>query len=173
MRLLLLTLLALALSAGAARPVRAESDPCNGYKWDLSRERALFGTAAQEAPAGKDRATATVVVPNRLYELTLTPVVQVSFPVTPGKTPPSGSYAGIVSLSLPGPGKYRIAADLPLWIDVTAGSALVPAVDYEGLHGCSAPRKVVVFDLAGKSDWLMQISAADRALVRLTLTPVR
>jgi hypothetical protein len=41
------------------------------------------------------------------------------------------------------------------------------------LHECSAPRKVVVFDLEARKDWTLQLSAADRVTVRLTVTPVR
>ncbi len=172
MRLLYMLMLAVLL-AGAGESVRAETDPCSGYKWDVSKERALFGTAAKQASAGKSSVSATPVSVNQLYELTLSPVTQVSFPVTPGKSPPSGSYAGILALAVPAKGKYRIAVDVPLWIDVTAGAVLAPALDYEGLHDCSAPRKVVVFDLDGSSDWLLQLSASDRAQVRLTVTAVR
>jgi hypothetical protein len=46
-------------------------------------------------------------------------------------------------------------------------------LDYEGLHDCNAPRKVVVFDLQGGTDWMLEVSAADRAAVRLAITPVR
>jgi hypothetical protein len=40
-----------------AAPALAE-ESCAGFKWDVSRERALFGSSAQEQPAGKDAATA-------------------------------------------------------------------------------------------------------------------
>jgi hypothetical protein len=56
---------------------------------------------------------------------------------------------------------------------VVGGAAVAPVLDYEGLHECSAPRKVVVFDLEGRKDWALQLSAADRLTVRLTVTPVR
>jgi hypothetical protein len=174
MRPLIMSLLALAvLAMGPGRLARAETDPCSGYKWDVSKERALFGTTAKQVPAGKDRASATPLAPSQLYEVMLVPVSQVSFPVTPGKAPPSGSYAGILALTPPAAGKYRIAVDVPLWIDVAAGGVLAAALDYEGQHECNTPRKVVVFDLTGSSDWLLQISAADRAQVRLTVTAVR
>ena len=62
---------------------------------------------------------------------------------------------------------------MPLWIDVVGGAVLAPVLDYEGQHECSAPRKVVVFDLEGRTDWALQLSAADRVTVRLTVTPVR
>jgi hypothetical protein len=158
---------------GATRPSRADTDPCSGYKWDVSAERALFAMPAKPAAAGKDRASAAPVAANQFYAVTLLPVSEVSFPATPGRTPPSGSFAGIVALTVPSIGKYRIAVDVPLWIDVVGGATVAPVLDYEGLHECSAPRKVVVFDLEGRTDWALQLSAADRVTVRLAVTAVR
>jgi hypothetical protein len=167
-------MLALALlPLEATRSSGAETDPCSGYKWDVSAERALFAMPAKAAAAGKDQASAAPVVPGRFYAVTLLPVSEVSFSATPGRTPPSGSFAGIVALTVPAVGKYRVAVDVPLWVDVVGGATLAPVLDYEGLHECSAPRKVVVFDLAGRTDWALQLSAADRLTVRLAVTPVR
>jgi hypothetical protein len=165
--------LTLLLIVGAAGAARSQGDPCAGYQWDLSKERALFAESGKQLIVGKDRASAGAIVSGRLYALELLPANQVSFPVAPGKDSTSGGYAGIVALSVPSAGKYRIAVDLPLWIDVIAGAKLLSPIDYKGMHGCSTPRKVVVFDLEGSSDWLLQLSAADRAQVRLTVTPVR
>jgi hypothetical protein len=175
---LLPSLLALAwLLSGPARPAVAETpvqaDPCGGYKWDVSAERALFAASPKPIAAGKDRASAAGAVANQLFTVTLHPVSEVSFPATPGRKPSSGSFAGVVALSVPAPGKYRISVDVPLWIDVASGAILAPVLDYEGLHDCNAPRKVVVFDLQGGTDWMLEVSAADRAAVRLAVTPVR
>jgi hypothetical protein len=150
-----------------------QADPCGAYKWDVSAERALFAASPKAIAAGKDRASAGPVVADQLFTVTLHPLSEVSFPVTPGRPPPSGSFGGLIALSVPSAGKYRISADVPLWIDVAGGAILAPVLDYEGLHDCSAPRKVVVFDLQGGTDWTLQLSAADRAAVRLAVTPVR
>jgi hypothetical protein len=175
---LVLSLLAVALllsapaqRAGAETP--AQADPCGGYKWDVSAERALFAATPKPIVAGKDRGSAAPAVANQLFAVTLHPLSEVSFPATPGRAPPSGSFAGIVALTVPAPGKYRISVDVPLWIDVAGGAILAPVLDYEGLHDCSAPRKVVVFDLQGGTDWTLEVSAADRVAVRLAVTPVR
>jgi len=175
---LLLSLLALALLlSGPARLAAAQTptqaDPCGGYKWDVSAERTLFAASPKSITAGKDRASAAPAVANQLLAVTLHPLSEVSFPATPGRTPPSGSFAGIVALTVPAPGKYRISVDVPLWIDVAGSASLAPVLDYEGLHDCSAPRKVVVFDLQGATDWTLEVSAADRVTVRLAVTPVR
>jgi hypothetical protein len=177
MRLLVPLLAAALLILGPARPSGAQTpvqaDPCGGYKWDVSAERALFAASPKAVAAGKDRASAAPVVGGQLFTVTLHPLSEVSFPVTPGRAPPSGSFAGLVVLTVPAPGKYRISVDVPLWIDVAGGAILAPVLDYEGLHECSAPRKVVVFDLQGGTDWTLELSAADRAAVRLAVTPAR
>jgi hypothetical protein len=156
----------------AAVPAHGD-DPCSGFKWDLSKERALFAAAVQPQgqAAGKDGTRTPVVVPDRLYVLRLAPQDQVSFSVPPGKASRGeGSFAGLAELKIAAPGTYRIAVDLPLWIDVTANGKLVPAKDYQAQHGCDAPRKVVEFDLEGREQLLLQFSGADRQTVRVTVT---
>jgi hypothetical protein len=173
-----ISLLAVALLIlGPARPSAAQTpvqtDACSGYKWDVSAERALFAASPKPITAGKDRASAAHAGANQLFTVTLHPLSEVSFPATPGRTSPSGSFAGIVALTVPAPGKYRISADVPLWIDVAGGAILAPVLDYEGLHDCSAPRKVVMFDLQAGTEWTLELSAADRAAVRVAVTAVR
>jgi hypothetical protein len=155
--------------AGAAQP--PTDDPCAGFKWDVRHERALFATAGATLPAGKDGASASNVLPDHLYRAMLLPASQVEFPVTPGKSfSGEGTYAGIFSLSVPAPGKYRIAIDSAFWIDVAGGGKLLAASDYEGQHDCTAPRKIVEFVLTGKGPWILQLSGASQAAVRVTIT---
>ena len=158
----------------AAVPAYAD-DPCAGFKWDVSKERALFAASVQPQaqPAGRDGTGAPVIVPDRLYVLRLAPLDQVSFSAPPGKASRGeGSFAGLVELKIPAAGTYRIAIDLPLWIDVATNGKLVPAKDYQAQHSCDAPRKVVEFDLDGRERLLLQFSGADQPTVRVTVTRV-
>jgi hypothetical protein len=160
---------ALALVSAAAV---ADSDPCEGYKWDVSRERALFAGQAQPLRAGKDTATAPTLESSHLYAVELAATSQVTFAVAPGKASPAeGTYAGVLNLRVPAPGKYRVAIDEALWVDVVSNGRLLSPADYEGVHGCSAPRKIVVFTLDGKDGWILQVSGADHAAVRVSVTP--
>jgi hypothetical protein len=162
-----------ALAAEAAPAPAAAEDPCAGFKWDVSQERALFGSSAQEQAAGKDSVSAPALVPNHLYRLRLLPRDQVRFAVPPGKDAPAvDNYAGLAALQIPASGSYRVSIDLPIWIDVAAGGALVPPRDYEAEHGCDAPRKIVVFDLDAKRQLMLQFSGVSQALIRLTVTRV-
>jgi len=163
-------LLALVLK-GAAQPALAD-EACVDFKWDVSKERALFAETPVALTAGKDPMSAPVVVPNRLYRLKLTPQDRVTFSVdTARKTAGAPVYAGLATLKTPPAGSYRIAVDLPLWIDVVSNGALMQPTDFQGQHSCSAPHKIVVFELAGAQPFVLQFSNAVKDDILLTVTP--
>ena len=159
-----------ALLAGAAAPALADND-CMDFKWDVSKERALFAQAPVELTAGKDPTSAPGVVPNRLYKLRLAVQDRVVFSAPPGrKMTAIPAFAGLAILSIAAPGSYRIAIDLPIWIDMVSNGNLVQPTDYQGQHACSAPHKIVVFDLAGAQSVVLQFSNASQDDVLLTVT---
>ena len=163
----LLALLLLTLSA------TGRAQDCVDFKWDVTSERALFAAAATPLPAGTTPKTAPSVLLNHLYELKLMPQEQVTFAVSPAKKAPKPeSHAGIVSFKLPARGSYRVAIDMPFWIDVVSDGALVAATDFQGQHGCSAPHKIVEFELGGTRPFFLQLSDAAPDSVRLTITAV-
>jgi hypothetical protein len=168
-RCLLSGLLAVAL--GCAVQAAFADEGCLDFKWDVSKERALFAETADTLKAGKDPGSAPTVVPNRLFKLMLTPQEKVTFAATPAKKGANpAAFAGIVTLKVPAAGSYRIALDLPFWIDVVSNGALVPAKDFEGQHACAAPHKIVVFDL-GAQAVILQLSGAANDSVLVTVTP--
>ena len=149
----------------------AWAEDCVDFKWDVTQERALFATPATPLSAGMEAKSAPTVLLNHLYALKLMPQDQVTFAASPGKkTPRAGANAGIVTFKLPASGSYRIAIDMPFWIDVVSNGALVAAKDFQGQHGCSAPHKIVEFDLAGTRPLFLQLSDAAPDSVRLTIT---
>lgn len=157
--------------AGALRPSRAE-DGCVDFKWDVSRERALFAAAPAYLQAGRDAASAPAIAPNHLYKLHLLPRDKVALAIPPTKkNSDPASFAGLAALSIPSPGSYRIAIDLSSWIDVVANGSFVPAQDFEGQHACSAPHKIVEFELTGTQPFVLQFSNAVNDSVLLTVTP--
>ncbi len=114
-----------AVQAVSAAPA---DDGCVDFKWDVSKERALFAgtptalTSGKDARIGADRRTE--------------PALQIS---TPG--PGSGClrciagqtsreqnvYGGLAVLKISTAGSYRISVDLPFWIDVVSNGTLVAA----------------------------------------------
>jgi hypothetical protein len=148
------------------------AEPCTGSKWDIRRESALFASTALPLAAGKNPDTAPEVGVDRLYRVDLVPQNQVTFAASPGRSTLTDGYAGVARLTLPTAGIYRVSVDTPLWIDVVGNGALAPVHDFEGLHGCDAPRKLVEFELSGARSFVLQLSGSGRPSVRLTLTAV-
>jgi hypothetical protein len=150
-------------------------DECTDFRWDVSRERALFAGPPTVMKAGTDVGSAPIVLPNRLYQLTLSPQNGVTFSVRQGKKTSDDVNAGLAILRINADGNYRVAVDLPVWIDVVTTDSVLQPTDFQGQHGCSAPRKIVEFDLKGTKPFLLQFSGAsiDQLLVTVTPVPVR
>ena len=162
-------------TALAAAPAQAD-ESCVDFKWDVAQERALFAGTATPLAAATEAKSAPALLLNHLYELKLANQEQVSFAVTPGKkSPRAESHGGLVIFKIPASGSYRVAIDMPFWVDVVSNGALVAANDFQGQHGCNSPHKIVQFDLLGTRPFLLQLSNAAPDSVRLTLTatPVR
>jgi hypothetical protein len=154
----------------AGAPARAD-DACVDFKWDVARERALFAGPATQLTASADANAAPLVLLDHLYEVKLKPQEQVAFAATPGKkNPRADSHAGLLTFKIPSSGSYRVAIDMPFYIDVVSNGALVAAIDFQGQHGCRSPHKIVEYDLSGTRSFLLQLSNAGADSVRLTIT---
>jgi hypothetical protein len=161
--------------AGAAKPAHAD-DACIDFKWDVSKERALFAGTATALKSAKESTSAPAIMPNRLYRLRLAPQDQVMFAVNPAKkAPAAAAFGGMATLKIAAAGAYRIAIDLPVWIDVVSSGGLVSAKDFEGQRNCSAPHKIVEFDLSGEQPFILQFSGgmSENILLTVTASPVR
>jgi hypothetical protein len=164
-------LAAVLAGAGAAAAPALAADPCTGFKWDVSKEHALFGGSPVSLPAGKDAASAPTIAADHLYELKLMPQDQVAFALPPGKTMlTDGAYAGLAAFTVGTPGAYRVSVDVPFWIDVVANGKLVATKDFQGQHGCDAPHKIVEYELTAAQPFVLQVSGSTKSIVRLTVT---
>jgi hypothetical protein len=159
-----------ALLASVALSASAD-EGCVDFKWDTVKEHALFAGRAEPLNLGADQKSAPMIELQRLYELHLLPQDRVSFAAAPRTQPPVGAKAGIATFKIPAAGSYRVSVDAPFWIDVLSNGARVVAKDYQGQHGCSAPNKIVEFDLRGSRPFVLQLSNATAGSVRLTVTP--
>jgi len=165
------SLFALSVGLAAWAPAAHADDPCSGFKWDVTEEVRLFARTAQPVNAGKTAADAPTVRSGTLAVLDLTAQSQVTFAVAPGKhMERDDTYAGLLTFKLPATGTYRIAVDVPLWIDVVMDGNLVAVKDFQGNHACAAPHKIVEFDLAGSRPFVIQLSGSTSPVVRLTVT---
>jgi hypothetical protein len=165
-----------ALACGGGAPAAPAGDGCLDFKWDVTRERALFAGTPVALTVGKDAMSAPLLVPNRLYGLRLMAQDQVAFSVTPARRmQATRAFAGLTMLKVEVPGSYRIAVDLPSWIDVVSDGTLLQPTDFQGQHACGAPHKIVEFNLVGKQPFVLQFSDAvtDKVLLTVTPTPLR
>jgi hypothetical protein len=152
-------------------PALAADDPCAAFKWNVTEERAVFSQKAQSASAGHDALSAPAMKTKTLYQLALAPQNSVNFVVKPGKKGLSdGSFAGVMHFRVPTTGAYRVALDQGLWVDVVSHQALVESTDFTGAHDCSAPRKIVQYNLPAGEDLVLQLSGAAKDQVRVAIT---
>jgi hypothetical protein len=162
---------ALVVALLAVANARAQ-DPCAAFTWDVSRERALFASTATTVRAAATSASAPALEADTLYALQLSPQSDVTFALPPGsrKTPTGPVYAGFIRFRAGPAGTYRISADQPVYIDVIAAGSTIPSKDFQGRPGCSAPHKVVEFDLPADTELTLQASGAPSAVARLAVT---
>jgi hypothetical protein len=161
----------LILALPGLRATAWAADNCAGFKWDVTREHALFSGPSVALAAGKDTASAPTIGADRLYQFQLVPQGDVSFALAPGKKMlTDGAFAGLATLELKAPGYYRVSVDVPFWIDVVANGKLAATRDFQGQAGCDAPHKIVEFDLSDATHFVLQVSGATKATVRLTVT---
>jgi len=168
----ILTLLASLTLLAALAPAARAQDACMDFKWDVSKERALFAGPPTVMQAGTDVKSAPIVLPNHLYQLALAAQKSVDFQVRQGKKSDDDAHAGLAILRISAEGSYRVSVDLPVWIDVVTQTSVLPPADFQGQHDCAAPRKVVVFDLKDTKPCLLQFSGAAIGQLLLTVTPV-
>ena len=165
-------MLAMLFAAGLAVPRAHAEDPCAAFTWNVAHERALFSGVPNTQPAGHDQPTAPTLKTDTLYELQLGADTGVRFVTAPAKKQRgAGSYAGLAKFSTAAAGTYRVAADQPIWFDVVRRGKQVASKDFQGHAGCSAPHKIVQFDLPAGAALTLQISGGVNQTVRLTITP--
>jgi hypothetical protein len=161
-----LAALLLGLAAGAAHA----DDPCAGFKWNVTRERALFAGQPQALTASQGAASAPELSPERLYDISLWPQAGLALRVPAGsKSRFEGASAGFARLSVPAAGRYRVSLGQPGWIDLVGEQGVIPSSDFSGQHGCSTPHKVVQFELPAGSV-LLQLTGVTGSHVELALT---
>jgi hypothetical protein len=147
------------------------ADPCSGFAWDVTRERALYALPPLQAPAGVNPASAVPLGTDHLYLLSLAPQTQVRFAAAPGKKMlTDGAFAGLAAFQITTPGTYRVALDEPFWIDVVLDGHVLPSKDFQGAPGCTAPRKIVEYDLPAAKQLVLQFSGSTSPTTRVTIT---
>jgi hypothetical protein len=158
--------------ATASVPAYA-ADPCDGFAWNVSHERAVFATPAAAVTAASAAGATPTLEVDKLYDISLTPQDKVSFVMAPAKKAlADGAYAGLVKLHIPAAGKYRVAMSDGFWIDVITDGKFAPTDDFTGSRECRAPHKIVQYPLPAAHDLVLQFSNATSPSVKVTVTAV-
>ena len=79
--------------------------------------------------------------------------------VAPGKAPAVGTHGGVFPLTVTRAGRYRVALDGPVWIEMAQGGRKLASVAHGHAPSCSGARKMVDFDLTPGS-YILQLSGA-------------
>jgi hypothetical protein len=155
-------------------PAWAAQDPCAQFKWDVTREVALFRTSPVPIAAAAAPLDAPSIQPDMLYRVQLHPqeAVTLAAPVSK-KMLDDGAFGGLLRIRLPESGTYRISVDAGFWIDVADASGTLQRADFSGSQNCTTPRKVVLYELAGGKDFHVQLtgSSLPHALLVLVRVP--
>ncbi len=167
------TLCIWALAAGAMLPPGIAAADCEGFKWDVARERATFATSPAAVSTAAGVTDTVMAEPGKLYKLALLPQEQVKLAAEPSKKRiADGAYAGLVRFHVPKAGAYRVALDQGTWIDVVDAGKTIPSDDFSGSPGCKAPRKVVVYTLPAERELVLQLTGEVEAQVVFSITAV-
>lgn len=166
----------------ASEPARAIFDKagfsratngCSLFKWDVSREVALYSGDSRVVAAGASDTEAPRLETGRLYALDLKPQESVRYAAPASKKQlPDGAFGGVMRLRVQAAGQYRIAIDSGFWLDVVQQGKTLAAADFNGSATCAGPRKIVVYDLPANVDLLLQVSASSDARARMTVTAI-
>lgn len=173
LRFALALLLAATSAAVAAHDAPTPSTSgCDGFRWNVTAERALFAGPGTPLTAGRSAESAPTLAVGRLAALTLPAQDEVRYAQPPGKTKlADGAHGGLVAFEVAEDGEYRIAISSPHWIDVVDGDRLIASLDFHGANGCAAPRKLVRYRLPAGRPLLIQFSGAVDPALRLSVTP--
>lgn len=164
---------AIGIAACLHAPSALAADACRQFKWDVSREHALFQQKAITVDGAAAVANAPEMKVGSLYDVSLQLQDGVHFVHTPGKKMiTDGAYAGIARFKVETAGHYRVSLGTPFWVDVVDGDQLVPTADFGGSPGCDTPHKVVEFVLPAGHELVLQLSAGTAKDVKLSVTAV-
>ena len=146
---------------------------CDSYSWDMTREMEAWDRPALAWPSAADASSASSPVPlDRKLDVTLHPLAATRLAAPPERKP-QGGHAGLLVVSVPTDGVYRIAAGSRVWIDVVDGTQPVASAKFEGRSGCAKVHKVVAFPLKAGREYRAQISGSETAAVSVLVTADR
>jgi len=155
------------------RPMEEMHGDCMNYRWDMSRELAMWEATAQSvAAAASAEAPPTVELSTR-YAVSLVPHDDVVFVVTPEKDRGgSDRFSGILRVTVPEDGLYRVSASSGIWIDAVSNGEVIKSSGFEMQTKCSTVFKSVAYRLSKGDSTVLQLSGNRTSAVDIAITAV-
>src|SRR5438552_9810395 len=105
------------------------------------------------------------------FDVTLHPAERVSLPAKPAEGPEAAaSFAGLVPISVPRDGVYRISISTHLWLEVLNGDSKLQRIRLEPRFHCGAVQKSLGFALKPGVTYWLQLSGSKTREVHVVIT---
>ncbi len=105
------------------------------------------------------------------FEVALHPAERVSLPAKPAEGPEAAaSFAGLVPISVPRDGVYRISISTHLWLEVLNGDSKLQRIRLEPRFHCGAVQKSLGFALKPGVTYWLQLSGSKTREVHVVIT---
>lgn len=153
MRLLATAFLALLTTAAQAQSPDCSLSPPG---WETN-----IPLAAAADPAALDKAQLSL---GKASHVTLISVSKIRYAIAPERTPDPSLHGGLVAVTIPGAGNYRVGLSSGAWIDVLQDGK--PVTSSAHGHGEGCVRKAVTFPLKAGSA-VIQLSGNRETDLRL------
>jgi hypothetical protein len=148
----------------------ADAKGCD-FLWPLKTEMAWMQAAGAEKVASG--ATLAALPDAGAIELALKPAADVTFPLTPTKTPKAGdakTFSGFVGITDVEGAHVQVTISAHAWIDVIQNGKPLEATAHTGSENCPEIRKSVRFEV-GSGPLILQISGSEKDVIRIAVRP--
>ena len=143
-------------SAQASRPIEEMRGNCDHYALDVRKELAAMAGVPRNLTALTKHGAAPPISPSwQSLLVTLHHSEAITLVATPKR---SGSNAGLVALSAPEDGSYRISAGSAVWIEVVHDQAGVEPTQFEMQTGCATLFKTIQYRLKKDVGYWLELS---------------
>jgi molybdate transport system substrate-binding protein len=146
-------------------------DECATLSSNSAAVIAAMAKPGRKVSAQAARGPAAAVTPaTERFDVTLHPLEHVSLPAKPAEPEPASSFAGLLPVSVPRDGVYRISLSTHLWLEVLDGETTLQRIRLEPRLHCGTVQKSLGYPLkAGVTYWL-QLSGNTTQEVHVVIT---
>jgi hypothetical protein len=155
----------------ASRPIEEMRGGCDHYALDVDTELAAMTSVPRKLTALAGRGPAPAIGPAwQPLTIRLQQADQVALAHTPKRPGPN---AGLVALSVPDDGVYRVSVDSAAWIEIVHDDERVEPIQFEMQTGCPTLFKIIRYRLTRGGDYWLELSAGSPVVTMLFTAETR